>query len=62
MMKKNPALDFKRLVKSKIFDDSVDFFKNGKIGQWRKYFTQEMCERLEETLKKNLKYKKDFIY
>lgn len=62
MMKNNPALDFKRLVKSKIFDESVDFFKNGKIGQWRNYFTKEMCEKLDETLKKNLKYKGEFDY
>lgn len=61
-MKHNPALDFKRLIKMKIFNEDVDFFKNGKIGQWDAYFTEEMSQRLEEVLRKNLMYKTKFNY
>ena len=62
IMKKNPALDFKKLAKFKVVDENVDFFKNGKIGQWQKHFTKEMCDGLEVTLKKNLNYNTEFTY
>lgn len=58
-MKQNPAIDFKRL---NIFNDSVEFFKSGRIGQWEHYFTDDMSKRLEQAIEQNLEYPRKFNY
>lgn len=39
-----------------------EFFKNGKIGTWKKYLSKEMSSRIDEIVKLKLTYRnKDLI-
>jgi hypothetical protein len=38
------------------FKESMEFFRKGKIGDWKNYFTPEMFTRLKTAVDQNLKY------
>lgn len=44
------------------FHPDLEFFKKGKIGNWKNVLTEEQSNRIDEVMKKNLKYKRPLQY
>jgi hypothetical protein len=47
-------LDFAKSFVGSI-DENTEFIRVGKFGEWRKYFTSEMAEKVDNHVAKNLK-------
>ena len=39
------------------YKPDLQFFRKGKVGDWRNYLSQEMSERMDQWIEKNLEYK-----
>lgn len=57
-MKKSTA--FKYL--SYAYDKEFSFFRKAQIGNWRDFFNEEQSKKVDEMVKKNLKYQGVFNY
>jgi hypothetical protein len=40
-----------------IFKKDMEFFRQGQVGDWVKYFTEEQSKRLDEAVAQKLTYK-----
>lgn len=38
-----------------IYERDIEFFRQGKIGDWRNYFSDEMAKRVDDAVTANLK-------
>ena len=45
-----------------IYAPGSKFFVSGKIGTWRKMFSEQLSAKFDEVIKKNLKYKGEIDY
>ena len=55
-MKNNPSFNFKLHAQEQVIDNfEFEFVKSGQIGQWRGYFSPEMSQRVDQTVKTQLK-------
>jgi hypothetical protein len=52
----------KYLVDINVFEADLQFFRKGKIGDWRSLFTDELSRAVDEAVEKNLKSKLVFNY
>jgi hypothetical protein len=52
-IKKNKAMDH-----SNEFVNGFDFFRNGKVKDWTNYLSEDMCVKIDTSVRKNLKYRK----
>lgn len=54
-MKNYPAFDYTTL--DKYFTNNIQFFRKGKVGNWKNYFTHEMNDQVDQVISKYLTYK-----
>jgi hypothetical protein len=45
-----------------IYGKESKFFSTGKIGNWRKYFSDELSEKFDQLIQEKLKYKGHIDY
>ena len=50
-------LDTLKMV-GNFYNPEMVFFNEGKIGYWKKYFSEEMSKKVDDMLEKNLTYSK----
>jgi hypothetical protein len=57
-------INFKPYIDLELFDKSINFFRKGKIGDWKNHFTQELSEKMDRVIQEKLKYENSdrFIY
>lgn len=62
-MKNYPSFDFRNTKGvERYFNDNIQFFKKGQIGNWKNHFSQEMSKEVDDVIAKNLTYKEPIIY
>jgi len=59
-MKDLPSMAFN--VLDIYFQPDLNFFKKGKIGNWKNYLTEEQSKRIDDVISKNLKYDRPIKY
>ncbi len=59
----NKNEDFtKYLVDINVFEADMQFFRKGKVGDWRNHFNEELSNLVDEAIAKNLKSNITFNY
>ena len=61
-MKENEATNYEWLKEIGALKQETNFYRRGKIGDWKNYFSEELSLRFDEEIKKNLKTDHDFNY
>lgn len=61
-MKKSEKDILHKDIEANIFKPKIQFFRNGKSGEWRDVLTKEMSDKVEQVFKQNLKYQGDMHF
>jgi hypothetical protein len=54
-MRNNPGFNNQFMVDINVFKKEMEFFHTGKVGNWRKYFTAEMSDKVDKMVQEKLK-------
>jgi hypothetical protein len=62
-MRNVKSLDlFEHFRSSALLKKDSKFFATGKVGNWRAYFSDELSDKFDEIIRRNLKYKGHIDY
>jgi hypothetical protein len=59
-MKNLASFDMKTIEST--FKGDIEFFRKGQIGNWKNYLSEEISNKIDEVMRKNLKYKRPIKY
>jgi hypothetical protein len=61
-MKKNNVEYCKLLIDMNVFENDLQFFRKGQIGDWRNHFSAELSQQMDEHIRNELKSSIPFDY
>jgi hypothetical protein len=61
-MKQHQDESFKLLKDVNWFEKDMEFFRKGKVGDWRNHFSEELSQLVDQALARNLKSNITFSY
>lgn len=61
-MKDYPSFNFAELIEFNFFDEKFNFFRKGQIGNWKKHLSDEISQKIDDMIEKELGHEVQFKF